>query len=263
MLSKPPVNLPLSSGVKKTNDREAVRKPILRVAEISHRFNGIVALSHVPLVVHESEILALIGANGAGKTTMINVVSGRFRLQAGSLQLLGSELSTLSADKRVKAGVSRTFQSVRMFAHLTVGENLRLGQMASGGRETPTIEELVKLLKLEGKQDSLPDSLTLAEQRKLEIGRAIASSPIVVFLDEPSVGMNELERAELASLIKDVRDRGTAVVLIDHNLDLALSLADRVVVLDFGELLAEGTPGEIINNPLVRQAYLGRTEVML
>jgi len=177
--------------------------------------------------------------------------------------LLDSELSTLSADKRVQAGVSRTFQSVRMFAHLTVEENLRLGQMASGGRKTPSIDNLVKLLNLEGKLDSLPDSLTLAEQRKLEIGRAIASSPIVVFLDEPSVGMNELERTELASLIQNVRDRGTAVVLIDHNLDLALSLADRVVVLDFGQLLAEGTPSEIINNPQVRQAYLGRTEVTL
>lgn len=262
-LSKTPINPPLSSDVKKPDNSESVRKPILRVDKLSHRFNGIVALSNVSLVVNESEILALIGANGAGKTTMINVVNGRFHLQAGSLQLLGSEMSTLSADQRVKAGVSRTFQSVRMFAHLTVGENLRLGQMASGTRETPSIEELVKLLNLEGKLDSLPDSLTLAEQRKLEIGRAIASSPMVVFLDEPSVGMNELERAELASLIKDVRDQGTAVVLVDHNLDLALSLADRVVVLDFGELLAEGMPSEIVNNPLVRQAYLGRTEVML
>ncbi len=261
--SKPQVNRPPSTDLAKTVNNESVRKPILSVAELSHRFNGIVALSHVSLVVNESEILALIGANGAGKTTMINVINGRYHLQDGSIRLLDSDLSTLSADKRVQAGVSRTFQSVRMFAHLTVEENLRLGQMASGGRETPSIEELVRLLNLEGKLDSLPDSLTLAEQRKLEIGRAIASSPIVVFLDEPSVGMNELERAELASLIKDVRDRGTAVVLIDHNLDLALSLADRVVVLDFGELLAEGTPGEIVNNPLVRQAYLGRTEVML
>lgn len=261
--SKSQANRPLSSGVKKTDDREAVRKPILRVDELSHRFNGIVALSHVSLVVNESEILALIGANGAGKTTIINVVSGRYHLQDGSIRLLDSDLKSLSADKRVKAGISRTFQSVRMFAHLTVEENLHLGQMASGDRKTPSIEELVELLGLEGKLDSLPDSLTLAEQRKLEIGRAIASSPVVVFLDEPSVGMNELERTELASLIKNVRGRGTAVVLIDHNLDLAFTLADRVAVLDFGKLLAEGMPSEIINDPQVRQAYLGRTEVVL
>ncbi len=261
--SHPQANQPSTADSESRNEGKLIPKPLLHVDQLSHRFSGIEALSQVSLIVNASEIVALIGANGAGKTTLINVVSGRYTLQDGSLRLLDAELSSLSADKRVEAGISRTFQSVRMFAHLTVGENLRLGQMASGGRETPSLEELVKLLNLEDKLDSLPDSLTLAEQRRLEIGRAIASSPVVVFLDEPSVGMNELERAELASLIKEVRNRGTAVVLIDHNLDLALSLAERVLVLDFGQLLAEGTPSEIVNNPLVRQAYLGGTEVAL
>ncbi len=260
----PPQNKrPLASGFTGTGNGESSSAPILYIDQVSHRFNGIVALSNLSLVVNASEIVALIGANGAGKTTLINVVCGRYKLQDGSIRLHGSELSTVAADQRVKAGISRTFQSVRMFAHLTVEENLRLGKMASGERETPSIHELIKLLGLMGKRNSLPDSLTLAEQRKLEIGRAVASSPAVVFLDEPSVGMNELERAELASLIKEVSGWGTAVVLVDHNLDLAFTLADRVAVLDFGALLAEGTPGRIVNDPLVRQAYLGRTEVAL
>lgn len=236
---------------------------LLSLDNVSHRFSGVVALMNVSIAVYKGEILALIGANGAGKTTLTNVVSGRFRCQSGSIYLLDKELSAISADKRVLAGISRTFQSVRMFAHLTVEENLRLGQLASGDRETPSTDELLKLVSLEGKSDALPDGLTLSDQRRLEIGRAIASSPLVVFLDEPSVGMNELERQELASLIRSVQNRGIAVVLIDHNIDLALNLADRVAVLDFGELLTIGSPAEITNDPRVRQAYLGNTEVAL
>ena len=235
--------------------------PLLELSGISHDFGGIRAVRNVSLRINRGEILALIGANGAGKTTLTNVVSGRFPLQEGSVRLLGVELAGFRPERRTLVGISRTFQTVRMFAHLTVEEHLRLGWFARGDRQGPSLEEILALIGLEDKLDALPESLTLAEQRRLEIGRAIASAPYVVFLDEPSAGMNEEEREELAALIRSIRDRGVAVVLIDHNLDLAFGVADRVAVMDFGELLAVASPDEVFNDPRVRAAYLGTAEV--
>lgn len=234
---------------------------LLEIRAVSHHFGGLQALTNVSLTIARGEILALIGANGAGKTTLNNVVSGRYRLQQGSIFLNGQDLSHLRAHERVGAGIARTFQSVRMFAHLTVAENLRLGRLASRGRSDLSEEKVLSLIGLEGKMDALPDSLTLAEQRRLEIGRAISSAPVLIFLDEPSVGMNEVERQELAQLIRCLPTMGTTVVLIDHNLDLAFSLADRVAVLDFGRLIALDRPGEVAHDPTVREAYLGTSEV--
>lgn len=235
---------------------------VVELEGISHRFGGLVALQEVSFGVREGEILALIGANGAGKTTLIDVVAGRHRCQAGSMRLRGEDLAGLRPERRVRAGVSRTFQSVRMLGHLTVDECLRLGRLAAGGRAAASVEELLDLIGLADRRDALPGALSLADQRRLEIGRAFASAPRVIFLDEPSVGMNEEERAELGELVQALRDRGSSVVLVDHNLDLALGMADRVVVLDFGRVLAVGSPDEVFEDPRVREAYLGSAEVV-
>jgi branched-chain amino acid transport system permease protein len=233
---------------------------VLSIGEVSHRFGGVVALADVSFEVRRGEILALIGANGAGKTTLINVVGGRHRSQQGTIRLNGLDLVGLRPERRAVVGISRTFQSVRMFAHLTVEEAVRLGHLAAGGRPSRTVAEILDLVGLAEKADHLPDSLTLAEQRRLEIGRAMASAPHVVFLDEPSVGMNEAERTELAQLVRSLGETGTTVVVVDHNLDLALGVADRVAVLDFGRVLTVSTPDEVFNDPRVREAYLGSRE---
>jgi branched-chain amino acid transport system permease protein len=230
---------------------------LLEIDGVSHRFGGVQALHEVSFSVNAGEILALVGANGAGKSTLIDVVAGRHRCQRGSIRLGGEELTGLRPEARVRAGAARTFQSVRMFGHLTVEEVVRLGRRAARRRPPPGVDELLALVDLEGKREALPGSLTLAEQRRLEVGRAVASAPTLVMLDEPSVGMNLEEREELADLVRGIRDRGTTVLVVDHNLDLVLGVADRVVVLDFGRVLAVGAPDDVIADPRVRAAYVG------
>jgi branched-chain amino acid transport system permease protein len=230
---------------------------VLEIRGVSHRFGGVVALRDVDLSIASGEIVALIGANGAGKTTCVNVVAGRYRCQEGSIRLRGRDMTGTTAHGRTRAGICRTFQDVRVFSHLTVEETLRLGHASGRGRRRPDVDDLLGLLGLEKKRDRLPGDLTLAEQRRLEIGRALAAAPHVIFLDEPSAGMNETERAELAELIQQIRRGDTAVVLVDHNLDLAFGVAERVVVLDFGEVIARGTPDEILRDERFQEAYLG------
>lgn len=230
---------------------------VLEVSALSHGFGGVQALQGVDLTVRAGEAVALIGANGAGKSTLVNVVAGRYPCQHGTVRLHGTDIARWSAHRRTRAGVSRTFQSVRVFAHLTVEETVRLGHWAGSGRERGSVEALLALLGLLELRDALPDQLTLAEQRRLEIGRAIASAPAVILLDEPSAGLNDHERAELAELIRALPQRGTAVVLVDHNLDFAFGIGTRVVVLDFGEVIVSGTPARVMADPRVRDAYLG------
>jgi ABC-type branched-subunit amino acid transport system ATPase component/ABC-type branched-subunit amino acid transport system permease subunit len=235
--------------------------PLLELGQVSHNFGGLAALQNISLAIHQGEIMALIGANGAGKTTLINVVSGRYPLQQGRICLMEQDVSRLRPEERNRAGIARTFQTVRSFAHLTVEEQLQLGRLAANGRPVLPVVEIAGLIGLAGKLDALPEALSLGEQRRLEIGRASASCPSVLFLDEPSVGMNQDERQELAGLIRQVRGQGTTVVLVDHNLDLAFNLADRVAVLDFGRLLTVGRPDEVVQDRRVRDAYLGSLEV--
>lgn len=230
---------------------------VLTAENVSHRFGGVQALQEISVQITAGEVVALIGANGAGKTTFVNVIAGRYPLQEGRITLLGNDVGGQPAHVRATEGISRTFQDVRVFAHLTVEETLRLGHAAGADRSRSTVDGLLDVLDLTYVRDSLPGSLTLAQRRHLEIGRALAAAPHVMFLDEPSAGMNEQEREELAELIDTIRRGGTAIVLVDHNLDLAFAAADRVVLLDFGEVIARGSPEQIINDPRFREAYLG------
>lgn len=220
------------------------------------------ALNEVSFDVKRGEIVALIGANGAGKTTLINVVTGHHRCQQGTILLNGEDITSWPAHLRARGGVARTFQSVRVLSHITVEESVRLGTFACNGRPRPSVDEILGSIGLLDSAHRLPDRLSLADQRRLEMGRALASSPLLILLDEPSVGMNEDERAELADLIRRVRNTGTTVVVVDHNLDLALGVADRVVVLDFGRVLTSDVPEAILRDPRVREAYLGRTDTI-
>lgn len=232
----------------------------LELSNVSHHFDGLQALAGMTLAVRQGEILGLIGANGAGKSTLTNVISGRHPLQTGSVRLFGQEVGQWRPERRARAGIARTFQSIHVFAHLTVAEHIRLGYLARNGRAGLLPAEILALIHLEEKLDALPGALSLAEQRRLEVGRALASAPLVMILDEPSAGLNASERAELAELIGCARASGVTVVLIEHNLDLVFGLADRVAAMDFGELLALDAPGEIMNSPRVQAAYLGTME---
>lgn len=246
-----------SGRSSESRGRAAVGDIALTATGVSHRFGAVEALDDVTLHVRSGSILALVGANGAGKSTLIDVVSGRYRTQSGAISLGERGVTHLGAPARTQAGIARTFQSVRVFEHLTVEETLRLGLAARVGRVGPGVDDILDLVGLDDARDRLSTDLTLAARRRLEIGRAYATAPLVLLLDEPSVGMNDVERRELAELIRTIRDDGVAVVLVDHNLDLALGVADHAVVIDFGTVIAEGSPDTIFDLAVVRHAYLG------
>lgn len=249
------------AGIAGYDGNGALESAVFEFSAVSHAFGGVQAVEDLTLTVRSGEILALIGANGAGKTTLTNLAAGRLQLQKGSIRFRGREIGHLRASVRTRSGVTRTFQTVRMFAHLTVEEQIRLGVQARRERPGPRVPEIIEEIGLTGKEDALPEMLSLAEQQRLEIGRVAASMPSVLFLDEPFAGMNEAERRELADLVRGLRDQGTAIVLIDHNLDMVFGVADRVAVVDFGQLIVVASPEEIYRDARVRAAYLGDVEI--
>lgn len=240
------------------NRAPASDEPILAARNIRHSFGGLMALDDASLEVYDRELLALIGANGAGKSTLIDVIAGRYACQEGDVVISGKSVRHTKAHHRTASGISRTFQALRPLEHLTVAESIRLGSFAGPSSRKASVDDILELFGLEHHKDQLPSELTLSAQRRVGIARAYASAPRVIFLDEPSAGLNLEERRELGVLIEELRQLGSSVVLVDHNLDLALGIADRVVVLDHGKVIAVGPPQEIIENPLVQEAYLGR-----
>lgn len=244
---------------RRLRSRSGAQPAVLTLRDVGHSYDGVRALEGVSLDVHEGEIVALIGANGAGKTTLIDVVSGAVALQQGQIRLGATDVGALDAASRSRLGVARTFQSVRSFSHLTIEESVWLGGVAAGGISGAAAAHILSLVGLESRHDALASHLTPTELRRLELARALAGAPSFLFLDEPSAGMDESERAELAAAIRAVRATGTAIVIVDHNLDLAFGLAERVVVLDFGRLIATGSPEAVFENSAVRTAYLGET----
>ncbi len=245
----------------RARERGSVPDVVLSLREVRHSYDGVDALESVNLDVHRGEVLALIGANGAGKTTLIDVVTGAVRLQRGRVLLGCRDMGAEQIEVRARLGIGRTFQNVRTFDHLTVGEGIRLGGVACGGIDETRLEELLSATDLEDRRDDLPAALTLSEKRMLDIARALAGAPTVMLLDEPSAGMNEGEREGLATMILAVRESGSTVVVVDHNLDLVRGIADRVAVLDFGALLAVGAPDVVFDDLAVRRAYLGDPEM--
>jgi len=245
---------------RSSQDSTIRSEPVLTTRDLSHAFGGIVALDAVSLEIYDQELVALIGANGAGKSTLVNVIAGRYQCQHGEILLNGESVRGLKAYQRTARGISRTFQTLRPLAHLTVAESVRLGTIAQPRNHRVSVDHVLELFHLEDDRDELPSRLTLSAQRRVAVARAFASSPTVMFLDEPSAGMNVEERRELGELIGQLREFGPAVVLVDHNLDLVLGIADRVVVLDHGKVIAAGTPQEIAASPVVQDAYLGQGE---
>ena len=252
---------------------------MLAAENISIAFGGIVALENVNVKVTPGEIVAILGPNGSGKTTLINVITGVYLPNSGQILLNGKPIQKLPKDKICRAGVARTFQNIHLFKTRNVLDNVRIGSnhlYKSGlldvvfrtkkfrkeqNEYTKKAMELLEFVGLKEKAFVTSENLPYAQQRLLEIARALATEPTVLLLDEPAAGMNAVEISNLDALIKKIRDRGTTIILIEHIMDLVRGVCDRVYVLNNGKNIAEGTFSEIENNAEVKEAYLGKGRV--
>ena len=223
------------------------------------RYGGVDALRAVSLAVEPKHVLGLIGPNGAGKTTLINATTGLAPLASGTISLDGKRIDGLPPHRIARAGIARTYQNIRLFGALDVRANLAAGAFPRPGR--PTTEELTTLLQRAGiahvDLNARAGSLPYGDQRRLEIARALAAAPTVVMLDEPAAGMNPSETTRLVETIRAIAAAGIAVLLIEHDMTLVRAACDSVVVLNFGEVIARGTPSEVARDPIVVEAYLG------
>jgi branched-chain amino acid transport system ATP-binding protein len=248
---------------------------MLEIANITKNFGGLTALDDIGIQVKEKQIYGLIGPNGAGKTTLFNIITGFLTATGGSIQFSGKELTRLPPNKIARLGIARTFQNIRLFGTMTVMENVLVAQntRARSGilslvqllsaREKKLQEEAEALLEKMGlweKRNELSISLAYGDQRRLEIARALALAPELLLLDEPAAGMNEVETEDLLERIQEIRDLGQTIMLIEHDMNIVMGICDYISVLNFGLVIANGTPSEIQTSEAVIEAYLGREE---
>ena len=249
--------------------------PLLQVQSLHKNFGGVKAVADTSFEVPAGAIFAIIGPNGAGKSTLLNMISGVYRPDSGSLSFKGTDLSAMPAHRRVRFGIARTFQKIRLFKQLSVLENVIAGfhvhhsipawqyvvhcaVFAEDQRRCR--EQAARLLDFVGmsaRLQVLAGSLSYGEQRMLELARALATRPELLLIDEPAAGLNAAEVDGLLGRIRSLRSGGTAVILVEHNMDLVMNVADRIMVMDYGRRLFEGAPAEVQKNPAVIAAYLG------
>jgi branched-chain amino acid transport system ATP-binding protein len=231
-----------------------VSEVLLSGRGLSVSYGGVKAVQNVDLEIRAGEVVGLIGPNGAGKTSLMDGITG-FAPLAGTLTLQGREITGMRAHLRRRAGISRTWQSVGIFDDLTVAENVAMA--ATGVRANENVRIALERARLHAVADRLPGELSHGQRVLVGVARASVGDPDLILMDEPAAGLGDAERAELIATIRGIVERGAAVLLVDHDMDVVFEACDRISVLDFGELIAEGTPAEIESNPRVTAAYLG------
>lgn len=250
--------------------------PVLQAKNLGIAFGGLKAVEGFEIEIGPSELLGLIGPNGAGKTTVFNMLTGVYQPTEGAIYLGGQLMKGKKPHQMVKAGIARTFQNIRLFKKMTVLENVKVAfnqhmrysgvaailRLPSYWKEEREIEkkamELLEELRMADLHDHIAENLPYGQQRKLEIARALATSPKVLLLDEPAAGMNPTETAELMEVIGIIRKKfNISILLIEHDMSLVMSICERLVVIDYGHIIATGTPAEVAKNPKVIAAYLG------
>ncbi len=231
---------------------------LLEVQDVSVRFGGLMALKNINLAVSAGEVLSVIGPNGAGKTTLFNVITGRVRPTAGEVLFRGRPIHKAPAFRIAQMGVVRTFQKTEVFGVLPLTEGALAGALALGDADPAArAREALRAVGLDAKMHLRADQLSYGDQRLLEVAQALAANPQVLLLDEPASGMNHQESAQIVRLIGELRTRGFAIVLVEHNMHVVMSISDRVIVLNYGEKIAEGSPEAVRVDRNVIEAYLG------
>lgn len=251
---------------------------LLEMKDVTKKFKGLVAVDGVSLHVEKGEIISIIGPNGAGKTTLFNMLTGVYQVTSGEIIFQGKPIHNHKPQMIVKAGIARTFQNIRLFKEMRVIENVLVGDSINikysfidlvfktpkyRKAERESTQKAMDILESIGLADYASDyaqNLPYGLQRRLEIARAIATDTTVLILDEPAAGMNPQESEELLDFIKELRDKGYTILMIEHDMSVVMNISDRIYVLDYGKLIASGLPQEIATNPKVVEAYLGQEE---
>lgn len=258
----------------------AEESPILAAEHVSLRFGGVRALSDVSFSVNRGEIFSIIGPNGAGKTSMVNCVSGRYRPTEGRVLFEGQDITRLGPNRRAGLGIGRTFQNLALFGHMSVLDNIMVGRHHLlkagflrgmlywfGGAQTEElanrreVEEIIDFLEIQHVRKAPAGTLPYGLRKRVELARAMAVKPKLILLDEPMAGMNLEEKEDMARFIVDLNEEwGMTVLMIEHDMGVVMDISNRVVVLDFGRKIAEGTPEQVMADPHVRRAYLGEAD---